>query len=182
MDSLSHYLLDVMTNSVEAGATDIEITIRESDKKNYFRFVVQDNGCGMNKTLLKTATEEGITTKRGKNRGQGLYLLRAMVEMSEGVLQISSHNGKSTCVEWTIKRDHDKRKPLGDLIGVIADFIYSYKAVGVYFTYATEYDTFSFFLPAMSYIYGLGDMDKNSDLKKMKKILQDNLERINYNK
>ncbi len=182
METLAHHLLDVMNNSWEAGAKEIDVTVRESIEKNVFRFVVEDDGCGMDKTLLKIAADEGITTKKGENRGRGLYLLKAMTQECEGMFQLSSHNGKSTRLEWTVKHNHSNRKPLGDISGVIADFIFSHPLIDVVFVYATEEATFTFFLPSMSYIYGLEKMETASDLKKMKKVLQKNLERINYNK
>ncbi|MBR1626564.1 MAG: ATP-binding protein [Bacteroidales bacterium] len=182
METLAHHLLDILTNSVEAGATEINITIRESLEKNVFRFVVEDDGCGMDKTLLSKAADKGVTTKAGKNRGMGLYLLKSMTEENEGMFQLSSHNGKSTRLEWTVKHSSPKRKPLGDISGVIADFIFSHKDIDVFFMYATEEDTFSFYLPSMAYMYNLEKMESGSDLKKMKKVIQKNLERIKYNK
>ncbi|MBR1774500.1 MAG: ATP-binding protein [Bacteroidales bacterium] len=182
MQTLAHHLLDVMVNSLEAGATEIDVTIRESIEKNVFRFLVEDDGCGMDKKLVKMAAEKGITTKVGKDRGWGLYLLKTMTEECEGTFQLSSHAGKSTRMEWTVKHDSDKRKPLGDISGVIADFIYAHKDIDVRFTYATEEATFSFFLPAMSYMYDLEKFESSSDLKRLKRVLEKNLVRINYNK
>ncbi len=181
MQTLSHHLLDILTNSVEAGATEIDLVIRESIDKDVIRFVVTDDGCGMDKTLLSKLTTKGISTKRGNNRGMGLYLLKEMIQDNEGTLQITSHNNKSTRIEWTIKHKKTNRIPLGDIAGVVSNFIYSYKDIDLFFTYQTDKDTFTFYLPAMAYLYKIERMEKSSDLKKLKKILEQNLQNINYN-
>ena len=181
METLTHHLLDVMTNSCEAEADEIEITVRESKEKDVIRFVVQANGIGMTKQFLKTAADKGVTTKEGANRGMGLYLIKTMTQDCGGMFQLSSHNGKSTRLEYTVKLSSEATKPLGDISGMIADFIYAHKEKEVRFTYATDDGTFSFYLPAMAYMYGLEKFESSSDLKKLKKVLQRNLERIKYN-
>jgi signal transduction histidine kinase len=182
MQTLSHHLLDILTNSAEAGATEIDLTIRESVGKNVIRFVVTDDGCGMDKALLSKVVNKGITTKRGENRGMGLYLLKEMTQENEGKLQISSHNGKSTRIEWTVRHDKEGRIPIGDISGVVSNFIYSYKDIDLFFTYQTDEDTFAFYLPSMASLYKIERMEKSSDLRKLKKVLEQNLQSINYNK
>ncbi|MCP3894524.1 MAG: ATP-binding protein, partial [Bacteroides sp.] len=48
MEDLSQHILDIAFNSLEAGAADIEITVREDIKSNMMEFKVLDNGRGIN--------------------------------------------------------------------------------------------------------------------------------------
>ena len=50
MKELSLNILDIVQNSVKAGATRIERCLEETDER--FSFWVRDNGCGMSEELL----------------------------------------------------------------------------------------------------------------------------------
>ena len=79
MKDLSEYLEEVIKNSIEAGSDEISITVRYSEQKNVFRFIVEDNGCGMDKTLLKTAADKGISTKAIGHKGDSLFNLKTVI-------------------------------------------------------------------------------------------------------
>ncbi len=174
MKDLAEYLEEVIKNSIEAGSDEINITVRYSDEKNVFRFVVEDNGCGMDKTLLKAATDKGISTKAIGHKGEGLYKLKTLVESCEGIFVLSSHPNKYTRLEWTINADKTPI-PLGDLADIIAKTIFKNPNIDIHFMYATKHSTFVFFLPAMAYMYKLEKMSTLSDLRKLKKVLKSNI-------
>ena len=174
MKTLADYLLAALTNSVQ-------IEIKETDEKKLIRFVITDNGEGMEKAFVKTAAQPGITTKEGENRGMGLYLIKNLSEECSGMFQLSSHKGKSTRLEYTVKKDSEAIKPIGDIAGVVAEYIYSHPDILVWFEYATDKKKFMFSLPSMRFIYSLPHMNTSADKQKLKKIFQKNLERIEYN-
>ncbi len=136
MKDLSLHILDIIENSVIAGAKKIEIIIEEDTKKDILKIIIKDNGKGMSKDMLKTVTNPFVTTKKNKSVGLGISLLKQAAESANGKFQIDSKKGKGTKLESTFQYSHVDRKPLGDmcetflsavLLEPMADFIFKYK-------------------------------------------------------
>ena len=53
MLELSLHVLDIVNNSVKAGASLIEITVSEDICHNLLTISIQDNGCGMDEEFLR---------------------------------------------------------------------------------------------------------------------------------
>ena len=67
---------------------------------NYVLFVVQDNGCGMNKKILDSMFEPFFSTKsRESNTGLGLATVYGIVRQNKGAIIVSSEEGKGTTFE-----------------------------------------------------------------------------------
>lgn len=119
MKELSLNILDIVQNSIRAGAGTIEIEIRESEKENLYVISITDNGSGIPADILVNVTDPFVTTRTKRKIGLGLPLLRYHAEMAGGGLKIQSEQGKGTRVEASFKNDHIDRQPLGDIIGVL---------------------------------------------------------------
>lgn len=127
MKELSLNILDIVENSVKAGASLTEITILEEG--NRLTLTITDNGCGMTEEILKTVTDPFYTTRTTRKVGMGLPLLKLEAEMSGGSLEISSrheadfpedHGTKVCAVFFT---DHIDCVPLGDVVASITTLI-----------------------------------------------------------
>jgi len=127
MKELSLNILDIVENSVKAGASLTEITILEEG--NRLTLTITDNGCGMTEEILKTVTDPFYTTRTTRKVGMGLPLLKLEAEMSGGSLEITSrheadfpedHGTKVCAVFFT---DHIDCVPLGDVIASITTLI-----------------------------------------------------------
>lgn len=119
MKELSLNILDIVQNSIRAGAGRIEIEISESEKDNLYTISITDNGSGIPEDILKNVTDPFVTTRTERKIGLGLPLLKYHAEMAGGYLKIISEQGKGTKVEADFKRNHIDRQPLGDIIGVL---------------------------------------------------------------
>ena len=127
MKELSLNILDIVENSVKAGASLTEITILEEG--NRLTLTITDNGCGMTEEILKTVTDPFYTTRTTRKVGMGLPLLKLEAEMSGGSLEITSrheadfpedHGTKVCAVFFT---DHIDCVPLGDVVASITTLI-----------------------------------------------------------
>lgn len=119
MKELSLNILDIVQNSIRAGAGKIEIEIRESEKDDLYIISITDNGSGIPEEILQNVTNPFVTTRTERKIGLGLPLLKYHAEMAGGGLKITSEPGKGTEVEAVFRRDHIDRQPLGDIIGVL---------------------------------------------------------------
>jgi hypothetical protein len=119
MRELSLHLLDIARNSIEAGATRLELTIGEDSAADVFSFSLKDNGRGMDEEMLRQASDSFFTTRTTRRQGMGLALLRATCERCDGALEMSSTPGAGTVVRGTMRLSHLDRPPLGNMGAVI---------------------------------------------------------------
>ena len=146
MKEISLHILDIVQNSVKAGATLIYIAINENIKQNKFEVIIRDNGCGMNHEILNQISDPFFTTGN-KKTGLGIPLLKQNAEASGGQLTIDSEEGKGTTVKADFLHDHIDRQPLGDITGTIIaliricadiEFVYRHSYNNKHFTFDTK--------------------------------------------
>ena len=126
MDELSLYVLDITMNSVRAGATDIDIILREDD--TWLWFSVKDNGCGMTEEQLKNLTNPFFTTRKTRKVGLGVPFLKMLAEMTGGNVTVTSvHESVSeehgTLIEAKFGKKHIDFIPLGDMTETVVTLI-----------------------------------------------------------
>ncbi|MEO0107058.1 MAG: ATP-binding protein [candidate division WOR-3 bacterium] len=123
MQDLSLHILDIVENSIDAGATKIEIMIDENLKKNLLKIMIKDNGKGMDKKTLKKVLDPFYTTKTVRRVGLGLSLFAQSVREAEGNIEIKSKKGKGTVVNAVLTYNHIDRKPMGNMCDTIMALI-----------------------------------------------------------
>lgn len=144
MKEISLNLLDIAQNSVSAGATLIELTVRESQAEDIVLMSVADNGKGMSPEFLARVTDPFTTTRTTRPVGMGLPLLKMEAEMTGGGLEIKSELGRGTTVTATFRRSHIDTPPLGDLKGTVVTLIQG--SPDINFVYRRETDHGQFVL------------------------------------
>ncbi len=148
MKDLSLHILDIVENSIDAGATRIEIRIDENIKKNLLVLKIIDNGKGMDQKTLRKVLDPFYTTKKTRKVGLGLSMLAQATKEAAGNIEIKSAKGKGTNVLARFTYDHIDRKPIGDMAetiynliatnGLDIDFVYEHKKNGKGFVFDTK--------------------------------------------
>jgi anti-sigma regulatory factor (Ser/Thr protein kinase) len=115
MEDLSLHILDIVENSITAGASIIKIKIVEDLKKNLLQIQIADNGKGMDKDIIKKVKDPFFTTKPSRRVGLGISLLAQAAQESMGRLSIKSKKGEGTVIKANFQYNHIDRKPLGDI-------------------------------------------------------------------
>ena len=123
MRELSLHILDVLQNSLEAGATLVELVVEEDLAADQLVITVSDNGGGMDETTLAKVVDPFYTSRTTRHVGLGIPLLRAAAERCNGDLIITSQVGKGTMLRATFQHSHLDRAPLGDMTGALLSFI-----------------------------------------------------------
>jgi signal transduction histidine kinase len=93
MKDLALHILDILQNSVTAGATLIELEINEIPTKDTYSVKFTDNGKGMDAAMVQQVTDPFFTTRTTRKVGLGLPLLKQNAEQSGGWLSIHSTPG-----------------------------------------------------------------------------------------
>lgn len=119
MRELSLHVLDALENSLEAGATAIELTIEEDTGADRLSITVRDNGRGMNAAQLDRVFDPFFTTRGTRHVGLGIPLFKTAAERCNGDLTVTSQLGEGTTLRAYFQYSHIDRAPLGDIRGTL---------------------------------------------------------------
>lgn len=134
MEDLSLHILDIVQNSIQAGARNIEIYIKEFPESDELIIVIVDDGMGMDEKTVSSLLDPFFTTK-DKNFGLGVPLFAQSAREAGGDIEIESSPGKGTCIRATFRHGHIDRKPLGDVASTIRAIVGSAPDVDLLFVY-----------------------------------------------
>jgi len=120
MHDLSLYILEMVENSLRAGAGTVAVRVWIEPSRDELSIVVEDDGPGLD-VSPEQATDPFFTTKTGKKTGLGLPLFREAAEAAGGHLTMrrSSELG-GVAIEAILGLSHIDRPPLGDVVETVA--------------------------------------------------------------
>ncbi|MBN2494131.1 MAG: ATP-binding protein [Deltaproteobacteria bacterium] len=130
MRDLSLHVLDLIENSIRAGATRIWITLQEHPALDRMEIVVEDNGCGF-EVSPERAEDPFYTTKEDKHTGLGLSLLKAAAELTGGGMRIGESELGGAKVEVWMGLGHVDRNPLGDLAAALSCMVCTHPEIEI---------------------------------------------------
>jgi anti-sigma regulatory factor (Ser/Thr protein kinase) len=119
---LSLHVLDLIENSIRAGATTIAVTVTEDPEQDRLEIVVEDNGSGLN-VPPEVALDPYFTTKNGKRTGLGLSLFAASSAQAGGSLVLGKSELGGLCVKAVMQLSHIDRRPMGDLAATLSSVV-----------------------------------------------------------
>jgi len=122
MKEISLHILDLMQNSIEAGASWILLEVNENED-GFLTFSITDNGRGMSESMLKKIRDPFVTTRFTRKVGMGVSLVDMTTKQSGGKLIVKSKLGKGTFIKASYLREHLDRPPLGDIVNTIKVFL-----------------------------------------------------------
>ncbi len=129
MQDISLHLLDILQNSVSAGAS--LIVCRFVKSAGVLRVSVQDDGKGMDEQTLQAALDPFYTSKvhRKKKVGLGIPLFAQSAKLSGGSFQMQSSVGKGTQLEASFVLSSIDALPLGDIAFSVLTCVVSHPEV-----------------------------------------------------
>ncbi|MGB9587767.1 MAG: ATP-binding protein, partial [Armatimonadota bacterium] len=90
MREISLHILDIVQNSIAAGASRIAISVTASAADDMLMFCVIDNGKGMPPDLVAKVTDPFVTTRTTRRIGLGIPMLMAAASQCSGEVNIQS--------------------------------------------------------------------------------------------
>ncbi|MDR1108049.1 MAG: ATP-binding protein [Spirochaetaceae bacterium] len=122
--TLSDLVIDITQNAAESGASLVELEVRETDKE--FRFILKDNGRGMNKHELARAIDPFANDgQKHPHRKVGLgipFLIQTALQSGGGYDLHSEKNTGTTVTAWFDLTLIDT-PPVGDISGMFRTVI-----------------------------------------------------------
>lgn len=97
---LSHVWTNLLTNAIKFSAPGQEISLRLLEQTNCVVVTVADHGCGMDEETCRRCFEkfyQGDTSRRADGNGLGLAMVKRIIELSDGVIEVDSapHQGST---------------------------------------------------------------------------------------
>ena len=139
MREISLHIMDIVENSVAAGAKRVQISVVEDTKKNQLRIAIKDNGRGIPEHRLDQVLDPFYTTRTTRRVGLGLSLFREAARRCDGEFALHSKVGEGTEVSASFRLDHLDLAPLGDMASSMTslimgnpevDFVYTHERNG----------------------------------------------------
>jgi len=176
MRELSLHLIDIIQNSVVAGATLIEIELDANTIENYLKITIKDNGCGMDVETLKKVKDPFVTSRKTRKVGLGLSLFEAACQRCGGYLDISSEKGNGTIVTAFMKFNHIDRNPVGNIVDTLVSSLLN-ENTDIVYRHIFNGESFEFDSREIKKIVG-DDLSDPEILNWTKEYIAENIENI----
>ena len=145
MKELSLNILDIVENSVKAGASLTEIYVTETEE--LLTLSVKDNGSGMSEETVNAVTNPFYTTRTTRKVGLGIPLLKMAAEQTGGHIEITSRtredhpDSHGTEISAHFYKSHLDFTPLGDVISTVQTLVQGHPDVDFLFVHTTPRGT-----------------------------------------
>jgi len=144
MKELSLHILDLVQNSIEAGAKNIYIEMKKDIDKQKLILRIQDDGRGIPPDILEELKNPFYTTRTTRKVGLGIPLFWEVVRNCGGDMNIVSEIGKGTSIYAEIPINCIDLPPVGDIPGTILSIIVTNPEVNLSLKFEKDNDTFVF--------------------------------------
>ncbi len=135
---ISLHLMDLIQNSVTAGASLIEVFLQADRIRDLLTVSIQDNGCGMTEEFVKKVTDPFTTSRKTRKVGMGIPFFQLACEQAGGKMEIRSEPGVGTWISGTFCISHIDRLPLGEVGETARYLILCYPGIDFRFTLQGE--------------------------------------------
>ena len=123
MPELALHILDLVQNSVSAGATRVVVTIAYDTASDTLLISIEDDGKGMPPELLARVSSPFTTTRTTRKVGWAYRCSSSWRRCAAGELTLESTVGKGTRTQATFTASHMDLPPMGDLKGTLETLI-----------------------------------------------------------
>ena len=169
MNDLSMHILDIVQNSISAGATRVSLTVDENPAADLLTIVIGDNGRGMTPEQVSRLSEKV---------GMGIPLLKQSAEQSGGEVRITSEPGRGTEVTAVFGYSDIDRPPLGDVANALMITASSNPRMDFLFTYRYNGEEYVLDTADVKEIFGEDAFSNLTIVKNIEEMLKENIEEV----
>lgn len=144
MNDLSLHIIDIIQNSLSAGASLIKLTVGEKRSSNLLFIEIEDNGKGMTPQQVNNLDNPFFTSRTTRRVGMGIPLFRDSARQSGGNLVVTSQLGKGTKVTATFELNNIDCPPLGDIANTLILMVSANPNIEFFFRYVFEESEYVF--------------------------------------
>ncbi|MCL1804685.1 MAG: ATP-binding protein [Clostridiales bacterium] len=144
MRELSLHILDIVQNSIAAGASTVTVTVNEETAEDRLTFSIADDGRGMDEETIAKVTDPFYTTRTTRKVGLGLPMLKDTSTSCNGSFAIDSKVGEGTTVTASYQHSHIDRPPLGDMASTMLTILLGNEEINIRYDHMKDSQSFSF--------------------------------------
>lgn len=111
---ISLHIHDLARNSIEAGATEIQIAVRVASD-GYLYVKIEDNGGGMAPDMVARVTDPYTTGRTTRTVGLGIPFFQMACNLAGGRMSVRTAMGEGNEICGSFQVKHIDRLPLGNL-------------------------------------------------------------------
>ncbi|HIR72059.1 MAG TPA: sensor histidine kinase [Candidatus Coprenecus pullicola] len=178
MNDLSMHILDIVQNSISAGATRVTLTVDEAPGADLLTIVIGDNGKGMTPEQVSRLSDPFFTSRTTRKVGMGIPLLMDSARQSGGDVRIESEPGKGTEVTAVFGYSNIDRPPLGDVANALMLLVSSNPALDFLFTYRYNGEEYLFDTVDVREILGDDALKDLTIIRNLEEMIKDNMREI----
>ena len=182
MNDLSMHVLDIVQNSVSAGAGLININVSEIIERDLLEIEIIDNGKGMSQEQVDNLTDPFFTTRTTRKVGMGIPLFKQTAQQSGGDLFIESELGVGTKIKATFQFSSIDRPPLGDIANAVVLLVSSNPNIRFVFNYIFNKRYYVFDTDEINKILDGMPINNPSIVVFLNEMLRDNIKAIKCDK
>ena len=179
MTELSLHILDLIQNSIAAGAGMIHLTIIEDVSNDFLSIEIVDDGKGMDPKELKKSEDPFYTSRNTRKVGLGIPLFKQAAELCNGSFSIQSEIGIGTRVSASFSYSHVDRQPMGDITGVIGLLTNANPGLNIKYEHITNAGKYVFDTREVKEILEGMPLNDPNVTKFLKEMIFENLKKIN---
>lgn len=144
MEDLAMHLLEILVNSVSAGAKKIILKMIESTKRDVIEMSIEDDGKGMDQKQAEEFVNPFRTSRTTRSIGLGLSFLKGLADQCHGSFSIQSQKGVGTKVNCSVQRSFIDTPPIGDMGQTLMSVIQANENIHLVFVYELDGQQFLF--------------------------------------
>jgi hypothetical protein len=144
VNDLSLHILDILQNSLAAGARLIELTVDFQPGAHRLTIIIKDDGRGMDPQQVARLADPFFTSRTTRRVGMGVPLYIQSARQAGGDVRITSTPGHGTSVEAWFDTGNVDIPPMGDLPGAVVMTGAANPDVEFVFTYVNGPDSYVF--------------------------------------
>jgi len=175
LKTIDLHIIDIVHNSIRAGATKIGIDIEDNISGNLFSVKITDNGCGIDEETLKAINDSFYSSRKERKIGMGIALLKYHSELAGGKFYLKSELGKGTEIFGSFMKDHIDMQPLGDFADAFANFICQYQDIEFEITYDIDDDRFEITSSDVKEVFENMNLNNYEIIKSLKELIRSNI-------
>ena len=138
MNEISLHILDILQNSIRAGASLIIVIVHFDQASGRLSVSIEDNGCGMDEEYVLKVTDPFVTERTTRRVGLGIPLFKAGAEGCGGSFEIKSQKGKGTLISAVFMTGNIDCPPLGNMTDTMVSQVISHQDIDFIYKFITD--------------------------------------------
>ena len=178
MNDLSLHIIDIIQNSLSAGAKRIGLAIKEDSANDRLTISIEDNGKGMAPEVAARLGDPFYTTRTTRKVGMGIPLFKQSAMQSGGNLSVESEPGKGTTVTAWFELGNIDRPPLGDVANSFVLMVSANPQIHFTLSYVVNENEYTFDSVEVAEVLGDIELSDVRVIRMLEEMIKENIKEL----